>query len=643
VFEASPRSEDVLAAKSALQWDFPGTAVAIPYETFVDNDFLQSLCQFLGQASAESVKDFAAHSNKAGMQTVEDRDTKDPSLISSLLVAILEANGRRFAPTQLRKRVRDDVLWYNSAIPWRRLPFWLVTRVAIQRHLQRRLRSGELDPDRARVGYKFFVCLVLSRLLDDVRNSTTPDRLSHLKAKLCRRLTKLAVEMETGSAEAVMSYNYYKTHLERHLEQSVVQADSSLRLRWDRFKESVTRTILPLPRRAEPEALALSFQSGSIQYLRSVLNRFRNSNFVSQCGRPQRGSNSEEPRSSEILEPYFKLAESESQLQQDYSVHSQVSQTQPVLDIPASIRQYIGNVGDLYDFSVEQKVRTVWVSCKVTFTNECQSIMLLTVMELWMRLDLETCEQYPLLKEFHPSFSPDILDVLHFPKWEDMTRLRRIQGYLKLRIEMSRSSMTIFDSPCEGCFAQRFFDEVPEAVRLRKLLDQIKEKALEGRHAKEKEWAEKSATFETLTRDVERSTCTYLPDMVQPQIRRYPGPQNHDPDCKKCDMDKQLRNMKIRIFEEPLPTDELMAKVAVFELGGYPQFEAYRDVTWFIVVKLGTETLEHSLPPKCSVRDYLQLQMFARPSEPSFTLVSTTKSCECPSPFTPARRVLIPV
>lgn len=201
--------------------------------------------------------------------------------------------------------------------------------------------------------------------------------------------------------------------------------------------------------------------------------------------------------------------------------------------------------------------------------------------------------------------------------------------------------MTIFENPRQGCWAQRFFDEAPEAVRLQNLLQLIRDKAVKGREAKEEEWTEKSVAFDTLTREIERSSCEYLPDTAQPRIHRYPGPQSHDPDCPKCEKDKQRRNMRIRIFEDPLPTDELMAKVAVFELGGYPHFEAYRDVTWFIIVKLGTESLEPSLPPKCSVREYLQLQSFARPLEPSFRLVSTTKSCEFPPALTACRQMLI--
>ncbi|KAB5582293.1 hypothetical protein GE09DRAFT_1197755 [Coniochaeta sp. 2T2.1] len=610
VFEASPRSKDVLEAKSALQWDFPGAAVAVPYTTCIDHDFLSSLCLFLEQASAESIKDFAAHTTKAGMTIVEDRDTKDPRLISSMFVAVLEANGRLIRPPPLRKRVRDDVLWRNAAVPWRRLPFWLILRVAIQRHLLRSLSIDERDTSQARMEYKVFVCVLLSKLLDVVRFITTPDRLSHMKAKLCRRLAKIDVEMETGCVTAVASYKFYQAHLDDCLERSIRHAGSSLEGRWERFREATTRRILPLAGRADTETLTLSLEAGSLQYIQHALTRFRNTKGYAPRGSKQRQAQLDStPQSSDILDPYFKLAECEWQLQQDYTLVGKPSVKQPHLDVATSIRQYLGNVGDLYDFSVEQK-----------------SNMLLTVMELWMRLDLETCERLPLLREFHPSFSPDILDLLHLPRWSDMIRLRRVQAYLRLRIDQSSSSMTIFDSPREGCFAQRFFDEAPETERFRKRLDAIKRKAAKDRQDKEEEWMEKNATFETLTRQLDRSVCVFLPTVDQPQTRRFAGPQNHDPKCPKCAMDRQLRNLKISLWENPLPADDLMAKVAVFELGGCPELEEYRDVTYFLIVKLGTETLEPSIPPRCSVREYVQLQGFARPSEPSFRLVSTTKS-----------------
>lgn len=85
VFEASPCSEDVLAAESALQWDFPGNAVAVPYFTFAGESFQDNLASFLEQCSTESIKRFSARAAKARSYTIETRDTVDPAMIAQLL------------------------------------------------------------------------------------------------------------------------------------------------------------------------------------------------------------------------------------------------------------------------------------------------------------------------------------------------------------------------------------------------------------------------------------------------------------------------------------------------------------------------------------------------------------------------------
>lgn len=128
-FEASASSSNILASSGPLLWDFPTSAVVIPAETFGDSRFQSQLAIFLEQASVESIKQFAAVALKAGADAYESRDTVDSSLVTQMLMALLEANGRRIFPTKLRKHVRDDVCWNDSEKPWKRSPLWLVIRV----------------------------------------------------------------------------------------------------------------------------------------------------------------------------------------------------------------------------------------------------------------------------------------------------------------------------------------------------------------------------------------------------------------------------------------------------------------------------------------------------------------------------------
>jgi len=172
-----------------LQWDFPGTAVVIPEAIFSDKSFQNELAGFLDQASTESVKQFGAQTVKSGTVVFESRDTCDPSLISQILMTLLEINGTQVSPTILRKRVRDDVCFIRGDKPWRRSPYWLVLRVGVQRYL-----TTIFGSEVGRVYYKYLVCLMLVSFMDDSEKNLEQESVSFLKTKLCRRIAKLESE-----------------------------------------------------------------------------------------------------------------------------------------------------------------------------------------------------------------------------------------------------------------------------------------------------------------------------------------------------------------------------------------------------------------------------------------------------------------
>lgn len=185
-FEAAAPSADVLAAENALQWDFPGSAVAVPYSEFKIPSFLDQLAAFLEQASAESVGRFSTVSAKGDASLVDSRSMAKPHLITQFLMGLLATKGSLLATESLRKRVRDDVSWNKSSIPWRRSPGWLILRVAVQRQLCIDLGEG--------VGtfiYKLMVAIVAASLLEDSIKSLPPQYLNLLRAKLCKRLSKI--------------------------------------------------------------------------------------------------------------------------------------------------------------------------------------------------------------------------------------------------------------------------------------------------------------------------------------------------------------------------------------------------------------------------------------------------------------------
>ncbi|KAI9782401.1 MAG: hypothetical protein M1816_001899 [Peltula sp. TS41687] len=607
-FEASPISEEVLASQNALQWDFPGCAIAIPYLVFVDSSFQDNLAAFLEQASTESIKRFAAHTNKAGSFAFESRETADPSLVTGMLMDLLEGNGHRIFPPLLRKRVRDDVCWVDGAEkPWRRCPFWLVLRVAIQRHLYT-LLGGEAG----RVHYKFLVCLALAGLLDDTLQHLTPESLAFLKAKLCRRLVKLQVDKDRASDTARILYEYMFTNLSPLFDKTTQAAVEHISAVWDKFKKSIRRPIPPLPRRADQRDLFLTLPN-SQSYLEQVLAEPLYRNNGPRYSAPNRlpadydVSAAATKRFTAFADGYFSLSEIEIQIELSHAaaLGSDLSSEARCIELARRIDAYVTAVGVAYESNPEQK-----------------SIMLLTVMELWKSMDECATKLFSLLEAYNPGIPPETLDVLQLSRFQDMCRLQKIQEYLQDRLTTCKGShRTIFDNPTKGCFAERYFNESPDSTRLQELHQRIETAAELARTRKEQEWQTLSAKHEKLVKDIAGTPCVYTMDDSHPPV------QVHDSGrCRKCYLRRKAKRMKIWIHEHPLPSNVVEAHVVVFELGCVEAFAAYRDATWKILGTLACPKQMKSVEPRVLLRKYSELQAYVTPQLGVLSLASTTKS-----------------
>ncbi|RYP67972.1 hypothetical protein DL769_005619 [Monosporascus sp. CRB-8-3] len=601
-YEASPRREAVLAAKTgALSWSFPGVAVHLPSSVLGNDDFLESFCIFLEQASVETTKRLSEYAVKAGAGLWESRETPDPSLITSLLAAILEANGTRISPTLLQKRVRDEVLWFDAEAPWRRLPYWLVLRVSISRYLAMMLGDGLS----ARFQYKVFMCLVHAAMLSDVQQVVSLEDQEFLKAKLCRRLFKLDRDRSQQSQKGQAACDALFTTLSPLLNKVIKTTTARIQMVWDQEKRKTTKSILPLPIRASPQDLRLSLFA-SHQYLRDAQKRFQGIRYPRSSLNAEAVALNPHQHVHELASDLFGLFELEKRigLTCDSPVSGSRDLSRRCVTLHAALLEYIDRVGSRYDGNTEQK-----------------SLMLLLIMEIWMAMDQIACKLSPLLLDYHPGFPPCLLEVLHLSALTDLARARKVQQYLRTRESLCQNTqMTIFDDPVKGCFGERYFNESSDAGTLAATLSEIQETAEEDRELKEREWLKLSSEYEALTKKIDSTTC------IESKIDGSFALPRHDARyCPKCQLTRRRSRIRIRIFESPLPDSALLAKVVVFELCCPKAFAAYRDATWSILYRLANESHEKSIDPKVCLEDYSELGQFARvPGQ--LSLASTSKS-----------------
>ncbi|KAF2084345.1 hypothetical protein K490DRAFT_49259 [Saccharata proteae CBS 121410] len=600
-FEISPVSAAVLASKGPLKMHFPGNSSSIPWREFVDASFLDNFALFIEQAHSESIKRFAAVSHKASAKAFESRDTVDPALITQLLMSLLQANGALDSSPVLQKRVRDEVLWTDGAErPWRRLPFWLLLRVSVQRHFCH-LLGGE----KGQVLYKFFICIVLAQLSDDVVRLDLPDpeMIDHLNKKLSRRLSKLELEKKVSSPGLLSTYEDLFTSFKALFHTTLTRAQQRIDDIWRYHKMSIKKSIPKLPFRAPEEDMALSLGNSS-KYLHEAMAAASGFSTNNETGKMESSHQPMMFASDELNSRYIALAELERNVPAFLAMvaRSEDSSCGQCEAVATHIKHYIDTVNDSYSRNPTQS-----------------SVMILTILELWISMDQSAQKAFGLLSSYSPGLVPEILDVLQLQTFDEMARLRKVQTYIHNRNRLCHGSQTtIFADPAPGCFAEKFFDSSPH---LQALYQKISIADSDAKAQKAKELQRLHRRYQRLIREMAETSCSYHLDAF--------GVMFHDEgSCRKCILHRNADRMKIDTYESLLPTDVPTAKAVVFELSCPSAFAAYRDSTWLVlgILACPQDARRYHPAPKLGILEYTKLSQFHEGGNPSVTLALTKKS-----------------
>lgn len=600
VFEASPSSEAVLATEGALLWEFPGRAVEVPIEEFVKAS--DSLATFLDQANREALADVLARSHKANISVVETRDTTDPALIVQMLLPLFEAVGSAADIDRFRKRIRDDVNIDNGKSPWRRLPLWLVLRVAIQRQLS--LTHGDVT---GRACYKFLISTMLAQFLQECAGRLAPELTMLLKAKLCRRLAKLENE-RVGCKTTCNVYESMFDTLGQYLESIIVNVTREMETKWTTFKEAATKSVPLLPQRADNAATCLSLPNGG-KYLDDLLARSRVPHGYTP---PQRLPSTEDElvtKKNHFATKAFKLVVLEIKIETE-------EKSIPESKTACRVRcvQLAEAIGGYLTF-----VRTEFN----TINPEQMSLAILSLFDLWILLDQCAIKASPeaLLTKYHPIFHPELLDSLQLPRLSQMRRLRHIQEYLRDRSENCHyPEQTILSEPGENCFAVRYVKDCQEsssAASMRQLLEDILDASKSFRERKSSEYERLRREYDNLSSKIASLTCVCT--------KNANGSRNVN-GCTRCWHWRCQKKLKIGVHEDFLPKSDIHQASVVFELEIPEYLAAYRNATWMIFKELAHPSKPISKPPVMLLKDYSQLKRYMSSEVQGVSMASSKKS-----------------
>ncbi|KAH9906006.1 hypothetical protein F4778DRAFT_802433, partial [Xylariomycetidae sp. FL2044] len=196
---------------------------------------------------------------------------------------------------------------------------------------------------------------------------------------------------------------------------------------------------------------------------------------------------------------------------------------------------------------------------------ESSSIMVLTVLELWVALDKETIRVCGLLKQYGPGIPPGLFHNLILPSKDQMQRLYHIEMYLARRAASANYPATeVFSTTAnETCFAVRYFEQIEADARrtLRKRIGELRKK---------------KQAHEELQSEFSNQECQCSPNHASGRRSRA--------FCQRCQLEDEADSLRIKCFEWPLPEDDLQAKATVFELLLPRDFGHWRDTTAYVLV-----------------------------------------------------------
>jgi hypothetical protein len=587
VFEVLPLATSVMSTNGKLLCSYPGPAVKVSTVLFANKSFLKELSSFLTQMDID-ILDSTATTVKAGSTVREVRESADPKYISGLLVGILRGFGQPAVVDRITKRIGDEVLWRDAYKPWRRSGLWVVIRVALQ---------TSPNPDNL---YKLFILFFHAYLLRLCSRRAFPSELLFImRVKMARRLAKL------GSAVAGEIY--------QAVHDAATETEKLLQTRWSDFQRSRSMSPPWLPERLDFVTDTMISLHNSQKYLTKVLLS------MSQSSPLYRFTPSHRPRLHDIVDfSQFsgqRLIQAVSEDRRTALADFELS-VERHLDSWVVKTQFDDDAPDVIASCVEQ----YFASAQEVYQNdpEDNSVMILTIMNLWKALDTLLIRQCPLLASYSPEIPRDFLHLLLLHRTNSLRRASDIEEYLCRRHEEASCSTSIFlGKAVESSFAVQYFRD---SQRLQQLYATIDQYAQQEREKKRAELDTLNQKWQSLTEAASSMSHSYSEDDE--------GNPIHQHHCDKCLTERQAQNLRIGIHEWPLPEATVEAQWVVFELSPPRGFSTWREITYKILRDIGMPNVQDDTgEPKVLLDAFSGLQSWSkRHAYHRITIGSTTKS-----------------
>ncbi|KAJ2966920.1 hypothetical protein NQ176_g9917 [Zarea fungicola] len=591
-FELAPTNTAAMSTKGRLQRQFPGSAVSISLSVFNDEDLHSALVDTICKMSYQEVAEMKPKVKKAGEKHIEERDTTDPSIVTDLLATILHSLGETALVPTLVKNTREQVCWKDARMPWRRSPLWLLVRVTIQTIMSRANKENL---------YKQFMVFLMASILKSTKTlHVSSEVLYCMVAKISGRLQKLDRDTQYSWLEPVGNV--------------VTDTVSSIQADWKEINR-----VSDLDLQFEPVSAAwLRWDKyGSYPALQDFIQSI--------------GSRQPIVAGAAFCPPW--------------SLPKWVA-----MELPNPTFSQDDESATFGLFAFERWVAVSldsWLTCNMDATDtpdkllrlmksyskaslpcysenpDAISLMVLTVMELWVACDRSACSQNALLLDYDHEIPGELLQSLILSFRIDMERLHRVEMYLKDRHDRAVQAQTpsIFASfGSSKSFGVRFF---ASSEYHQDLMRKIEEEAERARDRKRAEFIQKRESYWS-----HMAKHATLAHEYKDKVNRRTGVvyQVESKSCQRCYHKKAAENQIIEVHEWPLPTMTHQAQNIVFEMHVPDSFRGWRDATAHVIMTVLRSSGSVEAEPDDFLETYFACHRGWAKSSGRFVLASTTKS-----------------
>ena len=405
---------------------------------------------------------------------------------------------------------------------------------------------------------------------------------------------------------------------EKHFKIALESANEMLNTEWAKIRQSSVKTIPRLGKRADDKSLTLSLVRSRAHLLNlcqmSALAYSQTSRKIDRYDVAHLSAHRPVDPKTKVESDIYRYLRL---FQFEYSVEVHSQELFPPDSLVATDRHCSQLANKIIDY---QDAALLAYSAN----PEQSSVMILTIIEVWMALDMAAIKLFPLLMQYDPGIPHDCLEVLQLVRLSDLRRLRVLQNYLQNRkLRASHSSQSVFGDVSKDCFSVKYFESCDPMPNL---LANIKANSEMARDDKKQEWEDKCAEYENLVLKAARTTC-----LRHEVLDRRTSEIKIECDSEKCDkhfLERKAGRLRIQKYEDPLPNDDNIAKAVVFELLCPTGFACWRDATWNIICKLGRESKPREQEPRLLLSEYSPLKEYSTTytRQTGITLASRDKS-----------------